>query len=144
MRNWLIALVLVLPPVSAAAQTPTGRAPLPNFPSPLNPFPRTGTILQGPSTFPHPTMPWGFATHPEVYGPVIGYREVPAQQLTVELPVASAETQPFRLAPQLVAIPGYVVTETANGYLYPERWTIEQLNVGVYQWRLLPAEYVRK
>jgi len=55
--------------------------------------------------------------------------------------VPTAETAPFRLEPQVVTIPGYVLAETENGYLYPQRWTLEQLNVGVYQWRLRPQEF---
>ena len=49
-----------------------------------------------------------------------------------------------RLEPQVVTIPGYVLAETTNGYLYPQRWTLEQLNVGVYQWRLRPQEFQLK
>jgi hypothetical protein len=41
-------------------------------------------------------------------------------------------------------VPGYVVTQTTLGYDYPERWTLEQPSVGVYQWRLLPAEFRRR
>jgi len=41
-------------------------------------------------------------------------------------------------------IPGYFVTETTTGYYYPERWTLQQMNVGVYQWVKLPAEFRRK
>ena len=144
MRGWLLALTLVLIPGPVLAQQ-AGLPPLPAAPpSGQNVFPSTANIIQNPNNFPHPTMPWGFSTRPEVYGAVLGYWEVPTQQLSVELPAPSAETAPFELRPQLVEIPGYVVTETTNGYLHPERWTVEQLNVGVYQWRLLPSEYVRK
>ena len=45
---------------------------------------------------------------------------------------------------QVVEIPGYYVTETTTGYWYPERWTLQQLGVGVYQWVKLPAEFRRK
>jgi hypothetical protein len=159
MAAWVIVLVLVLLPLRATAQTPTAPAavgpttagqqavlvPRPNFPSPLNPFPSTSQVQGTPSDAPFPSMPWWWGVQaPEVYGGVIGYRQVPAQLVTVELPVPSAETAPFLLQPQLVEIPGFVVAETANGFWYPERWAVEQLNVGVYQWRLLPAEYVRK
>ena len=45
---------------------------------------------------------------------------------------------------QVQEIPGYVIAETTTGYYYPERWTLQQLNVGVYQWVQLPAEFRRK
>jgi hypothetical protein len=157
MAGWIIALGLVLLPALAAAQAPAASAgptgsgqhavlaPRPNFPSPQNPFPSTSQVQQDPSDFPFPSMPWWWGVQaPEVYGGVVGYRVVPAHLVTVEVPAPSAETAPFELQPQLVEIPGYVVAETANGFWYPERWTVEQLNVGVYQWRLLPGEYVRK
>ncbi len=45
---------------------------------------------------------------------------------------------------ELVTVPGYYIAETTTGYYYFERWTLEQANYGVYQWRLLPAQFVRK
>ena len=39
--------------------------------------------------------------------------------------------------------PDYVA-ETTTGYWYPERWGLQQLNVGVYRWVKLPAEFRRK
>src|SRR5262245_13341456 len=43
---------------------------------------------------------------------------------------------------QVAQVPGFCVTETTTGFVYPERWVIDQLNVGVYQWRKLPVQFV--
>jgi hypothetical protein len=45
---------------------------------------------------------------------------------------------------QQITVPGYYVRETTAGFHYPERWVIEQLGVGAYRWRLLPAQFVPK
>jgi hypothetical protein len=105
-----------------------------------------------PNDFPHPTQTWNFLS-PNVYprpesiralGQVIRYFEVPAQPVVLAVAVTSAEGAPLEWTERLLTIPGYYVTETTTGYIYPERWTLEQLNVGVYGWRLLPAEFRRK
>jgi hypothetical protein len=51
---------------------------------------------------------------------------------------------PAQTREQIVEIPGYYVTETTTGYWYPERWTLQQVNVGVYRWVKLPGEFRRK
>ena len=43
---------------------------------------------------------------------------------------------------QVAQVPGFFVTETTTGFVYPERWVIDQLNVGVYHWRKLPVQFV--
>ena len=45
---------------------------------------------------------------------------------------------------QVAQVPGFFVTETTTGFVYPERWVIDQLNVGVYQWRKLPVQFVHR
>jgi len=92
---------------------------------------------------PHPAMPWAFPNQVD-YGQVIRYIEVPAQQVVLTLPVSVPDGVPARAEQQMQTIPGYYVTETTTGYWYPERWMLRQLNVGVYQWAKLPAEFRRK
>ena len=144
MKRSVVMTMLVVMLLAGALWTVDAWGRAGGVPSRQNVSPSMADIRQSPNDFPYPTMPWRGATRAEVYGQVVGYREVSPQQVTVELPAPGAETAAVRLEPQVVTIPGYVVTETTNGYLYPERWTVEQLNVGVYQWRLLPPEYVRK
>ena len=112
-------------------------------------------VGQAPSSVPrtrvsnpiYPTMPWygvGSPNPPPVLGSVTRYIAVPPQDVIVAVAAPSAETAPFELQDTVVTIPGYYVTETTTGYMYPERWTLDQLNVGVYQWRLLPAQFRSK
>ena len=69
---------------------------------------------------------------------------VAPQNVTLDVAVPGGAGAPPQTRRQVVKIPGYYVTETTTGYYYPERWTIDQLNVGVYQWRRLPAQFRRK
>lgn len=119
---WFIALAL--------AATPTGAQAPPPPPSP--------------TSDPHPAMPWSGPWRGAEYGQFVRYLPVPGQQTTIEVPVPTPEGVPRQTQQQVVEIPGYYVAETTTGYWYPERWTLEKLNEGVYQWRLLPAEFRRK
>src|SRR2546425_6022301 len=139
MRVGLLRVLILLPAWPALAQG-EGPTPPPSGGNPGAGLTRRA-LTPNPNDFPHPTMPWNGLVRPEVYGQVIRYVEVPPQQVTVAVAAPGAETSPFRLEPQVVTIPGYVLAETTNGYLYPQRWTLEQLNVGVYQWRLRPQEF---
>jgi hypothetical protein len=49
-----------------------------------------------------------------------------------------------RVVQQQVTVPAYYVRETTVGFLYPERWTVEQSGPNVYRWRQLPAQFVPK
>ena len=95
---------------------------------------------------PHPAMPWSGITNPNRvnYGEVVGHIQVPPQQFVIEVLVPTPEGLPRQTQRQVVQVPGYFISETTTGFYYPERWTIDQLNVGVYQWRKLPAEFRRK
>ena len=78
------------------------------------------------------------------YGTVVRYLPVAAQRVTLDVAVSTPGSVSTQMQRQVVEIPGYYVTETTTGYYYPERWTIDQLNVGVYQWRKVPPEFRRK
>ena len=94
---------------------------------------------------PHPAMPWApFSPTRTDYGTVVQYIPVPSQQVVVRLPVRLPDGVPPQTRQETVEIPGYYVAETTTGYWYPERWTLHQLNVGVYQWVKLPAEFRKK
>jgi hypothetical protein len=94
---------------------------------------------------PHPVMPWATNSTSRVdYGQVVRYIPVPSQQVTIAVPVPLPDGVPPRTEQQTVEIPGYYVTETTTGFYYPERWTLQQLNVGVYQWVKLPPDFRRK
>ena len=147
-RRYVLVLALVIVPATAAAQSPT--AP------------------------PHPSMPWGGITTPYgqfirfVYVPpqpvaleylVPGTPESPppaveprpadgGEATTGDKPTEEPPRESPPLAPrvvhQQVTVPGYYVRETTVGFHYPERWAIEQVGVGAYRWRMLPAQFVPK
>jgi hypothetical protein len=96
-----------------------------------------------PTSPPHPSMPWS-PNNPNrvMYGDFVRYIEVPAQQVTIQVPVKDAPAGQTQA--QNVEIPGYTVAETTIGYWYPARTTLVQLSPGVYQWQTLPAEFKRK
>ncbi|MBI3030172.1 MAG: hypothetical protein HYY64_11730 [Candidatus Rokubacteria bacterium] len=111
---------------------------------------------------PHPTMPWFGLPYPGgadygvvpnrrpkaqdigLYGTVVGYIQVPTQQVVINAYVSGPGSFSGEFEQQVVEIPGYFVAETTTGYLYPERWTLEQTSIGVYQWRVLPQFFTRK
>lgn len=92
---------------------------------------------------PHPSMPWS-GTQSGAYGTVLRYVPVAPQRLTLDVAVSTPPGVPAETRRQVVEVPGYYVVETTTGFYYPERWTIERLNAGVYQWRKLPPEFRRK
>lgn len=97
---------------------------------------------------PHPAMPWAGYVGPNMgafdYGQVLRYLPVPPQPVELELMVPVPDGVPAQTQKQVQEVPGYLIAETTTGFYYPERWTIQQLNVGVYQWVKLPAEFRRK
>jgi hypothetical protein len=92
---------------------------------------------------PHPTMPWVGITNPNRidYGTVIRSIAVPAQSTVIEVLAPTPEGVPRQMERQVVEIPGYQVVETTTGFYYPARWTLDQVNVGVYAWRRLEPEF---
>ncbi len=77
-------------------------------------------------------------------GYVVQYLQVPAQQVELQVYVPGAGSFSGGLEPQTVEIPGYVVTETTAGYIYPQRWGLQQVTAGVYQWVALPQQFQPK
>ncbi len=149
MRPWLSVLCLVLMPAVALAQAvvpppPTGKNVPLTVPENLGRPPADTQLQKQANDFAYPTEPWNPTTRPVTRGQVIRYIAVPPQDVIVAVAAPSAETAPFELQDTVVTIPGYYITETTTGYVYPVRWTLDQLNVGVYQWRLLPAEFRQK
>lgn len=89
----------------------------------------------------HPATPNAGAGYAGQYGTPVRHVWVQPQVVALQLYVPTPDGVPAQWQTQYAEIPGYFVTETTVGYVYPERWTIEQLNAGVYQWRRLPAEF---
>jgi hypothetical protein len=100
---------------------------------------------------PHPMLPnaaLGYAAGQMLPNAALGYAArqvwVPPQPLVMQVYVPAPSGVPAQYQTQYAEIPGFYVTETTTGYLYPERWTIDQLNVGVYQWRKVPSQFVAR
>ena len=96
---------------------------------------------------PHPTMPWSGLPHRGSgvnYGQMVRYIEVPPQPIALPVFVPGPGSFSGEFQPQLMEIPGYVVTETTTGYLYPERWSLQEVTQGVYQWVRLPQQFQPK
>ena len=151
-RRWVLSagvlfgLTLTLPAVGQGQiglppnSVPAGQLNLSlNTPPPI-PTPNNPPLN---ASAPYPMMPtWPFPAADT--GQLIGYIQVPPQAMTIQVLAPTPESLPARMERQTVEIPGYVVTETTTGYLLPERWTLDHLNVGVYQWRRLPPEFRKK
>ena len=118
----LVALVVLLGvPEFATAQAPTPTSP------------------------PHPTMPWSgpWAPGSAGYGTVVRYIQVAPQQVEIEVPAPEAEGS-GEMQRQVVEIPGYIITESTTGFIYPPRVTLQQTGPGVYQWVTLPEQFQSK
>lgn len=136
-----VALVLL-----GVAGPAWGQVGQPNtFTPPAGPLTQPSPGANHPLNNPHPGQPWDplGSTRPN-YGTVVQYIPVPPQQVSIAVYVPVPDGVPPRTAQQTVEIPGYYVTETTTGFYYPERWTLQQLNVGVYQWVKLPPDFRRK
>src|SRR3989449_312056 len=164
MSNRSLAVVAIVVGVVAPAWGQVGR---PNtFTFPPGPITQPPPTPNPPLNNPHPMQPrdplWptpfsyggarGPAPAPSAPPPPVGVQvpvplpeSAPAQaqertgvpaQSRGEEPTAPAQTQE-----QTVEIPGYYVAETTTGYWYPERWTLQEVTPGVYQWVKLPAEF---
>jgi len=133
-----VFLLACLFPVAGLAQ------PTPVPPAPGSNTPPTQANVRGfPNTFPHPTDPWTGVTNPNraIQGSVIGYIQVPPQQVVINAYVPGPGSFSGSFEPQLIEIPGYVVAETTTGYIYPQRWGVQQVTQGVYQWVALPEQF---
>jgi hypothetical protein len=118
---------------------------------------RIAAAQPSPTAAPHPNMPWNYYNPA---GQVVRYIQVPAQQVEIDGPASApapeaasdsdkqSDEQKPPPAPtaqkQVVEIPGYTVTETTAGFIYPERWTLQPTGGGGYQWVRLPQEFRRK
>jgi len=95
---------------------------------------------------PYPAMPWSGITNPKMgtQGSVIRQIEVPPQQVVVPVYVPAPGSLPGEYQQQVVEIPGYVITETTTGYIYPERVSLQEVTPGVYQWVRVPQQFQPK
>lgn len=122
----LVVLALLLLPLASFAQSFV-----------LPPAPGTPTWpLWHPWNHYHPQNPANLAR----YGLPIGYIHVPSRAVTIY----GYDSLAGMYRPYTVIIPGFTITETTTGYVYPSRWELREVSRGVYQWVLMPAFFQPK
>jgi hypothetical protein len=148
----VLALALLAWPVTAAAQTVSPTTPVhPSMPwsgitTPQGQLlryiyvpPQSVTleyVMPAPAEIPSPAAE---PSPPSVEGDTKTAEKPPE-------PVPPSEGAPPgpQIVRQQVTVPGYYVRETTVGFLYPDRWAIEQAAPNVYRWRQIPAQFVPK
>src|SRR5262249_52443497 len=117
-------------------------------PSPTGPF-----VVVPPGTpFSRETLPFADephaanSAHPMLPAAGLGYAVrqcwVAPAPVTMQVYRPAPAEVPAAYQPQVAQCRGCFVKETRTGFVEPERWVIEQLNVGVYQWRKLHVQFV--
>src|SRR5256885_492275 len=69
---------------------------------------------------------------------------IPPQAVQIVVYAPEQEVTGDQWVAQYTELPGYYVTETTLGYLYPDRWTLSSPAKGLYQWQRVPAGFQRK
>ncbi len=77
-------------------------------------------------------------------GYAMQYIQVPTQQIVLPVYVPGPGSFSGGFESRAVEIPGYVIVETTTGYIYPARWGVQQVTIGVYQWVVLPQTFQPK
>jgi hypothetical protein len=163
MRTSVVATLLLLVAgtvVPAAAQQvggPTsGTLGTPNPPGPVfivRPSP-TGPFVVVPPGFPFSRETFPFRDephslnnpHPMLPNAGLGYavRQVwiPPRPVVMQVYVAMPEGIPAKYQTMYAEVPGFYATQTTTGVVLPERWVLDQVTGGVYQWRKAPEQFV--
>lgn len=157
MRILVVVLGLVLAAgalAPVAAQTtglgsanPTG----PVFvvrPNPTGPF----QVVPPGTMFSRESIPFGDEPHslnnphPMLPNAGLGYAArfiwMRPQPVAMQVYVPTPEGVPARYQTMFAEVPGFFVAQTATGVWLPERWVLDQVNVGIYQWRVAPMQFV--
>ena len=137
----VILLICILPLTAFGQGSPATLTPAPGTPA----WPWWSSWNPYNPNFPYPnTNPYRRAADSATYGQVTGYVEVPPQQVVILVYVPGPGSFSGEYEPQVIEIPGYVVTETSTGYIYPPRWGVQQVTPGVHQWVALPQQFQPK
>jgi len=125
--------ITVPPPPGSPAGTPSTTRPS---------VPFTGEPNQ--LNNPFPTLLNAGVSGTGGYGVPIRQIYMPAQAVPIIVYVAAQEVTGDQWVTQYTELPGYVVTETTLGYLYPDRWALYSPARGVYQWQRVPPVFQSK
>jgi hypothetical protein len=154
-----LVLVLVGAVGPAAAQQvggTTGSVGLPNPTSPvfvIRPNPTGAFVVVPPGTpFSRESNPFTDEPHslnnphPMLPNAGLGYavRQIwmPPRPVVMQVYVPMPEGIPAKYQTMYAEVPGFYVTETTTGVVVPERWVLDQVTGGVYQWRKAPVQFV--
>ena len=152
----LLLVGTVGPAVAQQVGGTTGSLGLPNPQGPvfvIRPNP-TGAFVVVPPGFPfsRETVPFTDEPHalnnphPMLPNAGLGYavRQVwmPPRPVVMQVYVPMPEGIPGKYQTMYAEIPGFYITQTTTGVVVPERWVLDQVTGGVYQWRRAPEQFV--
>ena len=127
------------PPITPTPPPPTGTVVPPGDPN-------TPNVTRLPHDFPYGMLPWYGVFDPKKVntGTLVRYIEVPPQQVVVDVYVPGPGSFSGGFEPQLFEIPGFVITETTTGYIYPARVGLREITRGVFNWVTEPQGFQPK
>lgn len=152
----LLLVGTVGPAVAQQVGGSSGTLGTPNPPGPvfiIRPNP-TGAFVVVPPGFPfsRETVPFTDEPHslnnphPMLPNSGLGYavRQVwmPPRPVVMQVYVPMPGGIPGKYQTMYAQVPGFYVMETTGGVLIPERWVLDQVTGGVYQWRRAPEQFV--
>jgi len=142
----LLLLVFGAPGVALAQGGGLTINPNPPPPSGRNTPPSIPAILGIPHDFSHPVESWYGVPDPKRvnYGRAIQQIEVPPRQLILNVYMPGPGSFSGGFEPRLFEIPGYVVTETSTGYIYPARVGLREVTPGVFNWVTEQSVFILK
>jgi hypothetical protein len=117
-------------------------------PSPTGPF----VVVPPGFPFSRQTIPFGDEPHQlnNLYlmlpNAGLGYAVqqvwIPPRPVVMQVYVPMPEGIPARYQTMYAEVPGFYATQTTTGVVLPERWVLDQVTGGVYQWRKAPEQFV--
>jgi hypothetical protein len=117
-------------------------------PNPTGPF----AVVPPGTLFSRESIPFGDEPHalnnphPMLPNAGLGYAArfiwMRPQPVAMQVYVPTPEGVPARYQTMFAEVPGFFVAQTATGVWLPERWVLDQVNVGIYQWRVAPMQFV--
>ena len=147
-------ILLVATPAGAQVGSVNPNAPVTiTVPPPAGSPPRTKpttrpsvpfTSVPNQQNNPYPTLPGAGVSGTGGYGVPIRQIWVSPQSVPIVVYDQYREGTGEQWDTQYTEIPGYYVTETTLGYLYPDRWGLFSPAKGVYQWQRVPSGFQPK
>jgi hypothetical protein len=117
-------------------------------PSPTGPF----AVVPPGFPFSRETIPFGDEPHalnnphPMLPNAGLGHAVsrvwMPPRPVVMRVYVPMPGSMPGQYQTMYAEVPGFYATQTTTGILLPERWVLDQVTEGVYQWRRAPEQFV--